>query len=149
MFVALLGELIVNPLSATLLKVDPWIPIMVGMGLVFVGMLITTLMPETLELRRAADEELEQGLDRADGAEENGDADDGNKKTVFQRMAFSVKNDMIHIWRFLASSPGITMLISSFILSSIAKYAKLELYLQYVTKRFHWTWADVSQPPES
>ena len=154
------AQLIVSPLSAALLDINPWIPIMIGMALVFIGMLMSMAMPETLDLRRAVDERIDGVLhgehgdgqngsnghldDDSDGIQVNGNTTVlGNKQPIFKRMVFSAKNDMLHSWRFIASNPAILLLMISFDIGAVVKYVKLELYLQYATKRFQWTWSEV------
>jgi hypothetical protein len=141
--------MIVGPISAALLSINPWVPILVGMGLVFLSMPLTIFIPETLELRQAADEQIRRVIHQSDGAAEGHSEilnDDNAKTTLVQRLVFSVRNDFTHVWRFLISTPGVPMLLLGYNLSTVIQYAKIELFLQYVHQRYGWSWQEVCRP---
>ncbi|KAL0937506.1 MFS transporter [Colletotrichum truncatum] len=133
--VALLGDLVVAPLSAVLLTKSPWLALSMGMGLIFFGACLPPFIPETSELRRAADEEVEQRLNRT-----NDDAE-RDKRSLREQIVFAMKNDMNHVYNFLIRSKRILALIIGFNLTVITKYVRMEIMSQYVHNLFGWSWA--------
>lgn len=136
--VVLGGELIVVPLSAYLLSFNPWLPVTIGTGLILLAAALSFFIPETLELRQAADVEVEQRLHRSD---EDAARD---KRTLREQIVFTMKNDMAHVYHFLIKSRRILALILAFNMTVIVKYVKIEINAQYVHNRFAWSWAKVS-----
>ncbi|GJC82700.1 efflux pump ustT [Colletotrichum liriopes] len=132
--VAFGGELVVAPLSAYLLSKNPWLPLTAGMVLLILGACLPPFIPETLELRRAADEEVEQTFHRS----ENGTKD---KRTLKEQIVFAVKNDMGHVYKFLIKSRRVMSLVAGFNLTIVVKYVKAEIMAQYVHNLFGWSWA--------
>ncbi|KAF6803553.1 MFS transporter [Colletotrichum musicola] len=136
--VVLGGELVVVPLSAYLLAFNPWLPLTIGTSLLLVAAALSFFIPETLELRQAADVEVEQRLHRS--------GDDGarDKRTLREQIVFTMKNDMAHVYNFLIKSRRIVALIMAFNMTVIVKYVKIEINAQYVHNRFAWSWAKES-----
>ncbi|KAK1506480.1 [Colletotrichum costaricense] len=132
--IALAGELVVAPLSAYLLSKNPWLPLSVGMVLLIIGTCLPPFIPETLELRRAADQEVEQTLSRSE-------EDARDKRTLKQQIIFAVKNDMGHVYTFLIKSKSVISLVLGFNLTVIVKYVKIDIMSQYVHNLLGWSWA--------
>ncbi|KAF9879497.1 ATP synthase F0 [Colletotrichum karsti] len=132
--VALSGELIVAPMSAALMTKSPWLPLGLGMGLLLLGTCLPPFIPETSELRKLADVEVEQTLHRAEGAQ-------GPKRTLREQIMFTMKNDMSHVYNFLIRSKRVIALVLGFNLTVIVKYVKMEILSQYVHNLFGWSWA--------
>lgn len=136
--IALAGELVVAPLSAYLLSKNPWLPLSVGMVLLIIGTCLPPFIPETLDLRRAADQEVEQTLSRSE-------EDARDKRTLKQQIIFAVKNDMGHVYTFLIKSKSVISLVLGFNLTVIVKYVKIDIMSQYVHNLLGWSWAKVSR----
>ncbi|KAK1985383.1 ATP synthase F0 [Colletotrichum cereale] len=132
--VALGGELFVAPLSAYLLSKNPWLPLTIGITLLTIGTCLPPFLPETLELRRAADEEFEQTLHRPEH-------DPKEKRTVKEQIVFAVRNDMSHVYSFIIKSQRVLPLVAGFNLTVIVKYVKSDIMAQYVHNLFGWSWA--------
>ncbi|WQF82994.1 Putative major facilitator superfamily, MFS transporter superfamily [Colletotrichum destructivum] len=132
--VVLGGELFVAPLSAYLLSKNPWLPLTIGMVLLILGTCLPPFIPETLELRRAADEEVEQTLHRSED-------DAKGKRTLKEQIVFAVKNDMGHVYNFLIRSRRVIGLVAGFNLTIVVKYVKTDIMAQYVHNLFGWSWA--------
>ncbi|KAL2876116.1 Sir2 histone deacetylase Hst2 [Colletotrichum sp. CLE4] len=132
--IALAGELVVAPLSAYLLSKNPWLPLSVGMVLLIIGTCLPPFIPETLDLRRAADQEVEQTLSRSE-------EDARDKRTLKQQIVFAVKNDTSHVYTFLIKSKSVISLVLGFNLTVIVKYVKIDIMSQYVHNLLGWSWA--------
>ncbi|KAK1590933.1 ATP synthase F0 [Colletotrichum navitas] len=132
--VALGGQLFVAPLSAYLQVKSPWMPLAIGNILLIIGTCLPPFIPETLELRRAADEEFEQTLHRP----EHGTKD---QHTVMEQIMVAFRNDMGHIYNFIIKSRRVIPLVAGFNLTLIVKYVKEEIMSQYVHNLFGWSWA--------
>ncbi|OHE99738.1 Sir2 family protein [Colletotrichum orchidophilum] len=132
--IALVGELVVAPLSAYLLSKNPWLPLTVGMALLIIGTFLPPFIPETLDLRRAADQEVEQTLQRSE-------EDARDKRTLREQIVFAVKNDMGHVYNFLIRSKSVIYLVAGFNLTVIVKFVKVDIMSQYVHNLLGWSWA--------
>ncbi|KAM3502267.1 hypothetical protein MY10362_004974 [Beauveria mimosiformis] len=128
-----------TPLAAFLLGVNPWMALWIGIGLLVVGTACTLLLPETLDLRRAAD----QRRASHDVCAESGPQPltKVSAKSAIQRALASARNDFSHIWRFLLTSQGVMLLMVCNALAFPSKLALEGDLLQYMTKRFHWSWS--------
>ncbi|KAK1999783.1 ATP synthase F0 [Colletotrichum falcatum] len=132
--VALGGQLFIGPLSAYLQSKNPWLPLAIGNILLIIGTCLPPFIPETLELRRAADEEIEQTLHRP----EQGTKD---QRTVKEQIMFAVRNDMGHVYNFLIKSRRVVPLVAGFTLTVIVKCVREEIMSLYVHNLFGWSWA--------
>jgi hypothetical protein len=147
--VATLSEIVVNPMAAWLMRISPWLTMSVGMALLSVGLGLTAIIPETLDLRKAAEEQQHHQVGEGD-VNGNDDVDDsssedGGKQSAFQAAFRATKRDMLHVWQFIINSKTTSLLLFSYALAYLAKFIKIELLLQYITKRYNWTWDQVSQ----
>ncbi|RGP68384.1 hypothetical protein FLONG3_8157 [Fusarium longipes] len=125
----LVFNVVFNPISAWLLQYDPWLSMWIGFGFMVFGTLCILLIPETMHLRRKDDESHEQS-EQVD-----------SKQGVLKQAWFSIKNDMQHIWRFIFASKSIMMLIISVALSLPTRITLTGVMLQYMSKRFEWSWS--------
>jgi hypothetical protein len=137
-----------TPLAATLLGIDPWLAVWIAYGLWIFGTTCILFVPETLTLRQKAEDRMRSSA--ASGAQGDQAASERPvKKLTFQSMVqqamFSIRDDMSHIWRFLLGSKGIMLLIISNGFYFPVRTAFNVDLLQYITKRFNWTWSTVSQ----
>jgi hypothetical protein len=134
----LVFNVIFNPISAWLLQYDPWLSMWIGFGFMVFGTLCILLIPETMHLRRKDDERHneEHENEQANGASLS-------KHGVLKQAWFSIKNDMQHVWRFIFASKSIMMLMFSVALSLPTRITLTGVMLQYMSKRFEWSWSKV------
>lgn len=141
--VTLIISVLVNPVSALLLKYDPWIAMWLSFGCLVVGMCSIGLIPETLTLRRKADarrhgQETEAHETQTDLVWRS------SFKSVKEQVWSTITNDMKHIWGIVFASKNMVILViatSAFLPMRLAVSNSL---LQYMTKRFDWEWSTVS-----
>ncbi|EGX91542.1 MFS transporter [Cordyceps militaris CM01] len=128
-----------TPLAAFLLGVNPWIALYIGIGLLGIGTVCTLLLPETLDLRKVAEQ---RRLPR-ERAEEFAPQPISkvSAKSAIQRALASARSDFAHIWRFLLGSQGIMLLMVCNALVYPLKLVFDSDLLQYMTKRYHWSWS--------
>lgn len=147
--VALMINVIVNPIAGWLLQFDPWIPMWLSFGFLVLGTLSTLLIPETLSLRRKADDRRRNGVNHETGhPEENENGNGTLKHRILQQAWFTIKNDMGHVWRFIFASKSVMILILALSAYSPIRLAFSNILLQYMTKRFNWEWSTVGTPAE-
>lgn len=142
--VVLSFNVVVNPVAAFLLKIDPWLGMWLGFGFFIVGTLSTFLIPETLELRQKADQRShEQSPLNSERDERQEEEENFSKRGVLKQAWFSLQNDLGHIWRFIFASKSILILLFAFAVFFPIRLAYLNILLQYMTKRFEWDWSKV------
>ncbi|TQV90710.1 MFS transporter [Cordyceps javanica] len=130
-----------TPLAAFLLGVNPWMAVWIGVGLLGIGTGCTLLLPETLDLRKAADQRRPSGDVQAEFVAQPPPVARVSAKSAIQRALASARSDFSHIWRFLLGSPGIMLLMVCNALAFPLKLAFDGDLLQYMTKRYHWSWS--------
>ncbi|KAK2052489.1 ATP synthase F0 [Colletotrichum caudatum] len=131
--VSLGGQLFIAPLSAYLQSKNPWLPLAIGSIALITGTCLSPFLPETLKLRRAADEEFEQTLHRPERVT-------NDERTVKEQVIFAVRNDMDHVYHFLITSRRVVFLMAGSNLTTIVKYVKEAILSQYVHNLFGWSW---------
>ncbi len=134
-----------TPLAAFLLGVNPWMALWIGIGLLVVGTGCTLLLPETLDLRKMADQRGPSRDVRADFAPQ--EVAKVSAKSAVQQALASARSDFSHIWRFVLGSQGIMLLMVCNALAFPLKLVFEGDLLQYMTKRYHWSWSTVEFCP--
>lgn len=134
--VAILCEILATPVSAYLMTRDPWTPYMLGLGIATLGAFSALLMPETLP-------EAKSKTSSADAVvEEETHSDPSAKRSMRQHIKGKLRG-FLESTQFVTGSPAITVCLFSLFITSISKQST-SLLLQYTSKRFHWSIADVS-----
>lgn len=145
----LILSIVLSPLSALMLSINPWIAMWIGYAAMVLSIVPCVFMPETLKLRQKADDKRRHE-EPAGEVLNRGPEGDGAKlttKSVARQAWFAVKNDLGHIWRFIFASRSIMALIFAFGAFSPVRLAYATNMLQYMTKRFDWTWSTVRYCP--
>ncbi|OJJ72219.1 hypothetical protein ASPBRDRAFT_75463 [Aspergillus brasiliensis CBS 101740] len=135
----LLGEILATPLSAFLMSWSPWVPSLLGVAAQSLGLLGTTLLPET-NPRKTFDQEGE------DGEDDQHHTDDSAPTQYSPGRLFSTLHKQWNQARGItinARSVNLICIVCSFLLSSIGRQA-LQLIIQYASRRFSWSIAGAS-----
>jgi MFS family permease len=130
---------VVNPIAAFLLKIDAWFALWLGFGILIAGPFASLLVPETLTLRKMADNKRSRSMS-ADGV---ASVNKPLRRSWFQYAVFTMKNDMGHIVRFIFASKGVMILIFAYAIIVPVRLNQVFNLLQYMTKRFNWEWSTV------
>ncbi|KAF7552330.1 hypothetical protein G7Z17_g4416 [Cylindrodendrum hubeiense] len=129
-----------RPVAAWLLSIDPWLPMWIGLGALVLSLFSSLLIPETLQLRTIADDEVRQ-FEEADG-HQLGDAELlKSKQSVLQTAWSTSKQDFSRVWQFIFGSKNLLLLIVAYGLCYPIDIAFEMNMLQYATKRFGWDWS--------
>ncbi|KAJ6780047.1 hypothetical protein PWT90_01219 [Aphanocladium album] len=132
-------NVVATPLAAFLLGVDPWLALWIGIGLLGLGTGCTLLLPETLDLRRAADQRRSARDVQPDSTPQA--VTKVSAKSAIQRALASARSDFAHIWRYLLTSKFIMLLMACNALVFPLKLVFERDLLQYMAKRYHWSWS--------
>ncbi|KAL4867040.1 hypothetical protein BDV12DRAFT_172074 [Aspergillus spectabilis] len=134
---ALTSEILANPISAWLMTVSsPWLPYLLSLFCEFVGVLAALSLPETLPKFLHGDEDSASSPQIADDEDRN--RDDGIFETYF-RPAWT---QVLRIREFIWKDKNILAISCAFFVGNVGQQA-LRLMLQYVSKRFGWSMAEV------
>ncbi|KAH6957907.1 major facilitator superfamily domain-containing protein [Ilyonectria sp. MPI-CAGE-AT-0026] len=128
-----------RPVAGWLLSIDPWLPMWIGLGALVISMFSSLLIPETLQLRKIADDEHRQ-FEEAN-QERLGEDEPKLKEGVIPMAWSTTKKDFSRIWHFVLGSKNIMFLIVAYGLCYPIMIAFEMNMLQYVTKRFGWDWS--------
>jgi hypothetical protein len=124
-----------------MMEYNLWAPMFLGEGVLIVGGLAFAVMPETLKPRLDSEPPF---LPDAYGEEEEEEVDEAPyslKADALDRLVESTKW-FINEARFVFASPGIAILVLTFLVNSIGR-SSIDLLLQYTSQRYHWKIAQV------
>ncbi|GKZ28480.1 hypothetical protein AbraIFM66950_007148 [Aspergillus brasiliensis] len=135
----LLGEILATPLSAFLMSWSPWVPSLLGVAAQSLGLLGTTLLPET-KPQKTVDQE------GGDDEDNQHDTDDSAPSQYSPGRFLSTLRNQWNQARGItinARSVNLICIVCSFLLASIGRQA-LQLIIQYASRRFSWSIAGAS-----
>ncbi|KAJ5108505.1 MFS general substrate transporter [Penicillium angulare] len=136
----LLCEVLATPVSAYLMTSDPWTPYMLGLGIATFGAISAFLMPETLD--NAKSKISSMGANIAEEEEANILSQPATKGSIRQYVRGKV-HELRESTQFVIGSPAVTVCLFALFITSISRQST-SLLLQYTSKRFDWSIANVS-----
>lgn len=159
------ADFISSAISSWLMEFDPWIPLLIGFGVIFVGVLFALSLPETMHHDPSRPLERSVELDRLVPDE---DKDPGHKEEEYEdpdtdtdepgtsfmkphprtdthtriniRTILSQINSYITPYKFLFENKQILLLLSAFLVYRLSRGSSWFL-VQYISTRYHWTLA--------
>ncbi|KAM3516752.1 hypothetical protein NHJ13051_009616 [Beauveria bassiana] len=133
---AIAGQLIGNPLTYVAMNYDVWFATFLGVGILYLATFASTAVPETLDT-----------VETMERASLNEDTDpDCEHSSSMEKLTQRFKAatfELLNAFRLLATNARLCFLLGSFVFTTLGKTASAML-LQYVTKKFQWTWAEAS-----
>jgi hypothetical protein len=132
------AETLTVPISAFLMTVNPWIPFIMGPAVMVIIILLTMiLIPGT----RESDEDGPiESLGNPATANQDHDA---NLEALTSHGEQHLISEADSTTRSLTTVWTLSCIVLLFLTASIGRQS-MGILLQYVTKRFHWTYAKVS-----
>ena len=121
------------------MKRSPWVPMLLGLGFIGFGTILTILLPETLNLTKAP-----HTVPDAPTAQ----PDQNLMDTSDERSNSSAKKGIVAVLekledaRFVFASPALCTLAFTFLFQSLGGNS-ISLLFQLASKRFHWSLAGV------
>lgn len=134
----LVAEVLATPISAYLMTIDPWIPYILGYMVILVGYMSVFFIPETLEYAKA--KRLNRG--RSDNSTET--TTRLGKQSTLQVLRHQMHDFTESIQFMWANSNVIWMVLVVFV--SVFSRQSTAILLQYASKKFGWSIAQVSSP---
>ncbi|KAJ6782320.1 hypothetical protein PWT90_08643 [Aphanocladium album] len=137
--VTLLILVVVNPISAHLMSIDPWIALWLSYGILIFSAVVSLFVPETISLSRALAKRggsLNENLEHSDLT----DGEQDEAEQAGEGWLIAARRDTKRILRFIFASRGIVILLTAYGASIFVQYNILINLLQYMTKRFSWDW---------
>lgn len=136
--IVMMVAVVLGPLSAALMSINPWIPMLAGLAVMYFSTGMALFIPETRGFLGEVDCSTSQdGRSNDDGA--------NSKSGILSQAWESVSRDARMVWRVILSSRTIMILIVGNGLGMLI-FSSMFLYgLQYLTIRFHWDWSKVSR----
>lgn len=139
--VVIIAEVLAIPLSACLMKLGPWLPYTLGFLVEILGGFLVLLLPETLG---AAKEKSNLVFSRVVMREWDDDVDltsRGSVAEILVRRICEFRDSMRAIWE---NNRNVILILVAFFVATVSKQST-GLFLQYASKKFHWSIAHVSQ----
>ncbi|KAB5551178.1 putative MFS transporter [Coniochaeta sp. 2T2.1] len=121
------GELIASPLVYFLMEVDIWLCIYIGLSCLVLGTGLTFLLPETLP---------RQQLSRPPPEDTASPPWHDTVRSELANLGQAVSWVLWRDWR-------VALLLCTLFVTTLGRFAH-EILLQYVTKRYGWSWAQAS-----
>lgn len=133
----MISQLVFIPLGAALMSVNKWLPMMMSSALMILGIFLAlALLPETLPAKKKAEDEADLITERADmddrsSPRQNGTHTvDGGKSTAIKKVIAKVVS-MINVHAVL--------IILAFLAIYLGEQVQGPVFLQYISKKLHWT----------
>jgi hypothetical protein len=140
------GQLLSSPIVYVTMKQDVWLPVYLGFGLFGLATVLSIIIPSKApepkwqsQTTDTSDDDLDRdagGVTASDGA-----AKPGRGLGVWARDLVMQIGTALH-WAAYDNRP-IGLMLLSLLITMTAKYAAA-LELQYITKRYNWSWEEVS-----
>ncbi|RJE21745.1 MFS transporter [Aspergillus sclerotialis] len=147
------ADFISSAVSSWLMTMDPWIPLMIGMAIVLIGVLFTLSLPETMHARHPepADHMEMSHLSPDDednlGYKEHDQEYMDNQESPFihpkesnLKVLASKINSYITPYTFILANKQILLLLSAFLVYRLSRGSSWFL-VQYISTRYNWTLA--------
>lgn len=148
------ADFISSAISSWLMTLDPWIPLLIGMAIVFVGVMFTLSLPETMhhapprKSEQADHVELSHLSPDDDIAHKEHDFDDSGPGAPFteptKKSHLQALTSQIHAYTspymFIFANKQILLLLSAFLVYRLSRGSSWFL-VQYISTRYHWTLA--------
>lgn len=116
-------------LSANLMRIDPWIPMLLGLGILICGGLMIFFIPETFQFKPASD------------TSSDGESTEGTPfLTAFKSRFSNLRTDLRETATLLHSYP-VAALLLTFVTTGYHSRS-LEFAPQYLSKNLGWTFSD-------
>ncbi|KAK6519886.1 hypothetical protein TWF506_000181 [Arthrobotrys conoides] len=131
----LIAEMLVMPLAATLMRIDPWIPVNIGLATVALGSLVTiSILPETVHLQDTESEGTEE--EERDSLSEG---DDSSLLSGAKRALHSSKD----LFSLASVSRETVVLMIASTMTNMDR-SSTPYFIQYVSKKFDWDISEAS-----
>jgi MFS family permease len=144
--VVLILGVAMKPISALFLNWDPWINMWIGLAAVVLGTALSLLIPETSKLRQEADDRhLRDEVDEPNepshfaGTEES--TPSSSKDSVLQAAWNEMRDAGIKMGKFVLASKKLMWLMACLACMFPVDSAFTTFLLQYMTKRYNWSWS--------
>ncbi|KAF3020670.1 hypothetical protein E8E14_013045 [Neopestalotiopsis sp. 37M] len=129
----LVADLVVAPITAALMAIDLWIPLLLSVAIQGLGALLVVLtVPETLPISKVEDD-----IDEREDLSEDPSVAPDKQHNVARRWLEWIL-DHIASFSFVTQHAAIWSLVSTFLISKVGRQASNVLF-QYASKRYGWS----------
>ncbi|EPE30593.1 MFS general substrate transporter [Glarea lozoyensis ATCC 20868] len=128
----LITQMVSIPLGSVLMEKDLWLPMYLSLGLLGLSVLVIIPMPETLN--RDVESTESSSLT-------NHDEEESSKPGNVFTQILETSRDTLYGFKSLFTSTMITVLVFTFLVNGLTT-SSANLYLQYASRRYHWTIAE-------
>lgn len=137
-----LAEIVATPLSALMLKSDPWLPWLLGTAILVGGGFFVLIMPETSE-KIDTEDDMQQNACEEDfrDSEETSQVSYLKNETVAQ-IVVGKAQELISSSKFLWTQPRVVISIVAVFAGNLDRNSWY-LLIQYVSAKFHWSISQV------
>ncbi|WQF90194.1 Putative major facilitator superfamily, MFS transporter superfamily [Colletotrichum destructivum] len=123
------GELLASPLVYFLMGKDAWLSIYTGLGCLVLGTLVSLMLPET---------------------HPRGPGHCSAETTQSLPWYYPIRSELVKLGKavlwMMWRDYYVLVLLFTFLLTTLGRFAQ-EILLQYVTKRYGWSWSQVRESP--
>lgn len=131
------GEMISSPLVYFLMEVDLWLAIWLGLGCLIAATIMTIFMPETRPKTPPASQDV------AGDTEASVDEPDRKSLWWLRKGRAELRRLGEAALEFARGNWQVMALLFTLLVTTLGRFAQ-EILLQYVTKRYGWSWSQVS-----
>jgi len=132
------------PLAFGLMKYNVWLPMLVGLGIILLGLFAICFLPETLDRHKSHDPSSSSDQHGEGESLLRTEPEEEEATISFSRKSLSLFLERIEESRFVFKSPLLCVLAFTFLSSRLNL---VQLLFQLASKRFHWSLGEVCSAP--
>jgi hypothetical protein len=139
----LIAECVVPPVASILMKRTPWIPLIAAIGFMTLGTLVILIVPETLPVEVPQSDYI-----ASNNSQPEVETSSVDEELSFDGLKFNKKwKNWIcaskEFFNFVTRDRLVVALLLAFLVLRVGRQA-YHMFLQYVSKRYYWSLAQVS-----
>jgi len=139
----LIAECVVPPVASILMKRTPWVPLAAAIGFMTLGILVTLIVPETLPIEVFQPDYIASNDSQPEVETSSVDVElpsDGSKShKKWENWIYASKE----FFDFVTRDRLVVAFLIAFLVLRVGRQA-YHIFLQYVSKRYRWSLAQVS-----
>lgn len=132
-------------LGSLLTRYNPWLPWMMGESLSFLNILTSLLLPNTTPELVSDNSSAHASSTETEGAGEGAQPKSGPHLRIETILASTLRF-LSNAKQFVGKKQQVLLLLSIALMGQLGSDSLLTMILLYISKRYHWSFANVSDP---
>ncbi|KAH7027319.1 major facilitator superfamily transporter [Microdochium trichocladiopsis] len=136
------AELVSGPMAGAIMMKSNWLCMLLGLGLWIVATLLCFLAPETLRVRRLAEQLAGNSTETVESTETGANRVRDHQSLLAQTV-HQIRCGAAEVREFGVHNRGLMFLMLSLVFVVLSKFVQI-LLLQFTRKKFNWSWSQAA-----